>query len=66
MLGLAEEIHCDPVRIGLAVANDENFRRTGDHIDAHAAEYLSLGGRHIGVAGAHDLVDRFDRFGAVG
>ena len=32
--------------------------RTGDHVDADLAEHVTLGGGHVDVAGADDLVHR--------
>ena len=58
VLGLREQVHRDPVRIGGAVAQHQDFRRAGDHVDADRAEHAALGGGHVGVAGADDLVDR--------
>src|SRR5690349_23835664 len=57
MLGLREEVHRDPVRLGPAVADDEDLRRSRDHVDADLAEHLALRGSDIGVARADDLVD---------
>ena len=66
MLGLRQEVGGDPVRIGVAVGEDQHLGRPGDHVDADLAEHQALGRRHIGVAGTDDLVDRRDRRGAVG
>ena len=48
------------------VGDDEDLGRPGDHVDADAPEDPALGGGDKGVAGAGDLVDRRDGFGAVG
>ena len=56
MLGLAQQIGGDPVRIVAAIGDHQNFRRPGDGVDADLAEHFALGGRDIGIAGAHDLV----------
>ena len=66
VLGLAEQVHRDPVGIRSAVADHEDFGRTGDHVDADAAEYMALGSRHVGVARTDDLVDAGNRLRAVG
>ena len=66
MFSLAEKIHCDPVRIGLAVANHQNFRRPGDHVNADRTEDIALSGGHVGVARPDDLVDCRNSFRAVG
>ena len=65
MLGLREQIHRHPVRIAGTIRNDQDFRRTGHHVDADNAEDAALGGRHIGVARPDDLVYLRDRFRAV-
>ncbi|MNE37901.1 hypothetical protein D3C80_1317760 [compost metagenome] len=65
VLGLGEQVHGNPVRIGLAVAHHEDFRRAGDHVDADLAKHVALGGSHIDVARADDLVDLRHAFGAV-
>ena len=64
MLGLAEQIGGDPIRIVAAIGDHQNFRRPGDGIDAHLAEHFALGRCDIGIARAHDLVHRLDAFGA--
>src|SRR5690606_38530563 len=56
VLGLGEQVHGDPVRVGLAVADDEDFRRPGDHVDADLAEHVTLGGGDVDVARTDDLV----------
>ena len=66
MLGLAEQIGGDPVRIVAAIGDHQDFRRPGDGIDAHLAEHFALGGGDPGIAGAHDLVHRRDACGAIG
>jgi hypothetical protein len=66
VLGLGEEIHRHPVGLRAAVTHHHDLRRAGDHVDADDAEHAPLGGRDIGVAGAHDLVHRRNRRGAVG
>src|SRR3546814_12684678 len=66
MLGLREQIHCDPARIGIAIADDDDLARAGNRVDADAAEDRALGGGDIGVARPDDLVDRRTRRRSVG
>ena len=66
VLGLAEQVHRDPVGRRRAVGEHEDLARAGDHVDADRAEDAPLGARHVGVAGAGDLVHRGDRRRAVG
>jgi hypothetical protein len=57
VLGLREQVHRHPVGVGGAVADHEDFRRAGDHVDADRAEHAALGRGHVGIARADDLVD---------
>ncbi len=66
MLGLRQQVGGDPVGIAVLVGDDQHLRGAGDHVDADLAEHDALGGGDIGVAGADDLGDRRDGFGAVG
>ena len=66
VLGLGQEVGGDPLRIGGVVGEDQHFGRAGDHVDADLAKHVALGRRHIGVAGADDLVDRGNRLRPVG
>ncbi|MCY1526775.1 hypothetical protein D9M68_618150 [compost metagenome] len=66
VLGLGEQVHGDPVRIGAAVADHEDFRGAGDHVDADLAEHMALGGGDVDVARTDDLVDLRHALGAVG
>ena len=66
MLGLREQIHGNPVGIGLAITDDQDLGWAGDHVDAHLAKDLAFGLCNIGVAGANNLVDRGNGLGAVG
>ena len=66
VLGLGEQVHGDPVRIGLAIAHHQDFRRAGNHVDAALTEHMALGGGHIDVAGADDLVALRHALGTVG
>ena len=62
MLGLAEQIGGDPVRIILAIGNHHDFRRTGHHVDADHPEHLPFRLRDPGIAGTGDDIDGFDLF----
>ena len=66
MFGLRQEIGGDPVGIVVGIGHDQHFGRTGDHVDADGAEDLALGGGHPGIAGANNLGDGTNGFGAVG
>ena len=66
MLGLAHQIQRNPVRIIVAIRDDQNFGRTRDHVDADLTENTTLGGCNKGVSGSGDLINRLDRFGAIG
>ena len=66
VLGLRKQVHGDPVRIGPAVADHQDLRGAGDHVDADLAEHHALGGGDIDIAGPDDLVDRRHGLGAVG
>ena len=66
VLGLAEEVHGDPVGGCGAIGNDQDFTRPGDHVDAHLTKHAPLGAGHIGVARASDFVNTRERGGAVG
>ena len=54
------------VGVGGVVGEDQHLGRPGDHVDADLPEHPALGGGHISVAGADDLGDRRDGFGAIG
>ncbi len=56
MLRLGEHIQRHPIRIGAPVTNDQDFRWAGHHVDTHASKHLALGGRHVDIAGADDLI----------
>ncbi len=66
MLGLTEQIHRNPVGVGLTVANHENFRGARDHIDADRTEHITFGSSDIGVARSDNLINRRNRFSTVG
>ena len=66
MLGLGQKVSGDPVGIVVAIGDDENFRRAGDHVDADRAEDDALGGGDIGIARPDDLGDGRDALRAIG
>ena len=66
VLGLAQQVCCYPCRVAAAVGQHQNFAGASDHIDAHLAEHLALGGGNVDVAGAYDLIHCRDALGAVG
>ena len=66
VLGLTQQVRRHPCRVAAAVGQHQNFAGACDHIDAHLAEYLALGGGNVDVAGANDLIHRRDALGAVG
>ncbi|MCY1259629.1 hypothetical protein D9M70_78530 [compost metagenome] len=65
MLGLGEQVHGDPVRIGLAVAHHQDLGGTGDHVDSDLAKHVALGSGDIDVARADHFIDLRHAFGAV-
>ena len=65
VLGLTQQVCCHPCGVAAAVGQHQNFAGAGDHIDAHLAEHLALGGGNVDVAGAYDLIHRRDALGAV-
>ena len=66
VFGLREEVHGDPFRGRAAVAEDEDLRGAGHHVDTHLAEDGALGGGDVDIARANDLVHRRHRRGAIG
>ena len=66
MFGLGQKVQRDPVGVVLGIGNHQDLGGAGDHVDAHLAEDAALGGGHVGVAGAGDLVDRGNGVGAIG
>ena len=66
VLRLSKEVSGDPVGIVVLVGDDQHFRWPGDHVDADRAEDDAFGRRNIGVAGADDLGNRTNCFGAIG
>ena len=57
MLGLAEQVGGDELRVGGLVGDHGDLRRAGEQVDPHPAEQLPLGLGDVGVAGADDHVD---------
>ena len=66
VLGLSHEVGCHHHGVGRGVGQHADLRGAGHHVDAHVARDVALGGRHVGVAGADNLVARGDGLGAVG
>ena len=66
VLGLGHEVGGHDGRVGGLVGEHADLGRAGDHVDADVAGHVALGGRHVGVARAHDLVAGRDGLGAVG
>ena len=64
MLGLAEQIGGADLAVDAVVGDHQRLGRSGEQVDADAAEQLALGFRHIGIAGPDDHVDGRDRLGA--
>ena len=57
MFGLREQVGCHKRRVAGFIGNHQHFTWTGWHIDGHPIELCRpLGGHHILVAGAKDLV----------
>ena len=65
VLGLGHQVDGDEGRHGALVGQDEDLAGTGEHVDADVTHDELLGGGHVGVAGADDLVDARYRVGAV-
>jgi len=64
VLGLAEQVGGAHLAVDAVVGDDQRPRSGREQIDADAAEQLTLGFRHIGVAGPDYHVDRADCLGA--
>ena len=56
VLGLGKQVHGDPVRVGLAVTDNQDLGRPGNHVDADGPKHTALGLGHIGITRADDLV----------
>jgi len=65
VLGLGEEIHGEPLGRRCAIADDQDLRGTGEHVDTDFAEHLALRLRDVHIAGANDLVHARNGFGAI-
>jgi hypothetical protein len=57
MLGLAQEVGGNDLRVGRVVGQDHHLRRPGQQVDPDRAEQLALGLGHVGVTGADEHVD---------
>ena len=66
VFGLGEQIHGNPVRVGLAITDHQDLGGPCDHVDAHGTEYQPLGRRHEDIARTNDLVHLGDGLGAIG
>ena len=66
VLGLAEQVGTGPFDIVLAIGDQQDLTRAGDHIDPDHAEQLPLGLGHPGVAGTGHHIDRLDPVSAIG
>ena len=66
VLGLGHEVGRHHDGVGRGVGQHADLGGASHHVDAHVAGDVALGGRHVGVAWPHDLVDRRDGLGAVG
>jgi hypothetical protein len=64
VLGLAEEVGRTDLAVDALVGDDQRLGRSGQEIDADAAEQLALGFRDVGIAGSDDHVDGAHRLGA--
>ena len=65
VLGLGDQIGGNPRRVA-SRGDHRNLARSGEEIDGAVRGDLCLRGRHIGIPRSDDLVDRRNRFGAVG
>ena len=65
VLGLRHEVDRDERGHRGLVGEHEDLGGAGEHVDAHVAHDELLGGGHVRVAGADDLVDARDGLGAV-
>ncbi|MNV43349.1 hypothetical protein D3C71_1350600 [compost metagenome] len=63
VLGLAQQVGGDDLEVGVAVGDDQQFRRSRRHVlrrTVRQAGRIALGLGHIGVAGPEQLIDGFD------
>ena len=65
MLCLTKQIHGDPVRICLTVAQHQYLRGAGYHINGDLTKYRTLGCCHKDIAWANNFIDFGDRFCAI-
>ena len=61
MLGLADEVAGDQVRVGVPIRDDENLGRAGEEIDAHASKERTFRFGDESVPGAHDEIGGMSR-----
>ena len=66
MFRLGHQIRCQIGRLRRSIGQNQYFTRTCDHIDIYHTEQEPLRSRDVDIAGADDLVDLFNRLGAVG
>ena len=66
MLCLAEQIGCNPGRVGCVVGNDQHLGGPGDHVDIHRAEGELFRRRDKRIARADDLIHLRDDARTVG
>ena len=66
VLRLREQVRCDKAWIAVAVGNDQDLARSGNHVDRHRAENLLFRFGDKGVARTDDLIHLRDALGAVG
>ena len=65
MLGLAEQVGRDDLRVGAGVSDHQDLGRPGQEIYPDNPEELPLGLRDVGVAGTGDHVHRLDLLASV-
>src|SRR5438270_11213978 len=65
MLGLRLQIRCQPVDRRRPIADDDDLRWPGGHVDGDVADYLQLGRGDVRVARSEDLGNPAKAFGAV-
>ena len=66
MLGLREQVRGNVCGVATAVVDDQNFTRSGDHVDVDRTEHQTFGRGHKNIAGPSNLVDLRHRLRAVG
>ena len=65
MLGLRQQVGCDPGGVGRVISDDNGFCGTCQTVNPHHAENLFLGKRDEEIAGTEDLIHRADGFGTI-